>query len=192
MTVNKSSRDESKSDALDETLQELPNLEVTGKGINFDPIYLIDTWKEPVTKTKRITVAANLPSGVNKSDPTLCVTEDGMTLEITVTWPDPKINLEVLHQKSLQLSQEDSTRTFTMYHPAVLSLEDALNRKRPRANANVISTGNIPLSFPVQMQIDQKSNLHFKASAAKIVYIELKGISESYATVNDGDEFEEF
>ena len=91
-----------------------------------------------------------------------------------------------------KLSKENRTRTFTMYHPAVLGLEDSLKRKRPRANSNVISTAHIPLPFPVHTQIDEKSNLHFKASGAKIVYVELKGIAESYAIVNDEEEFEEF
>ena len=56
----------------------------------------------------------------------------------------------------------------------------------------MISTAHIPLTFQVQTQTDDKSNLHFKASGAIIVYIELKGTAESYAFVNDDEEFEEF
>ena len=181
----------SESSSVHKAVQELPNHKVTGESTRCDLLYLIVTWEEPVTKTERITAVTDLPSGVTKNDFTLRVMEDGMALEIIVMWPNPMINLEVLHQKWLQLSQEDSTRTFSMYHPTVLGLEDDLKRRTARENSKVISIVYIPLPFPVQTQTDEKSDLHFKASGAKIAYVELKGLAESYAIVNDEEEFEE-
>ena len=79
-----------------------------------------------------------------------------------------------------------------MFHPAVLALEDALKSKRDRASDDVVSKTRIPLPFAVQTHIEGKSNLFFKSSGAKIVYIELKAMAESYALIADNAEFEEF
>ena len=156
----------------------------------FDTLHLICTWEEPVMITKLNTVVANFPSGVNENDFTILIVEDESTLEITFTWPDPMINLEILHQKLHRRSGEDGTCTSTIYHPVVLDLEDALKIKRPQANSNVISTARITLPFAVQALIDQKSNSFFKSTAGKVVCIKVREIAESYAIVNDDEEFE--
>ena len=105
-----------------------------------------------------------------------------MTLEIIVTWSDPLIKFEILHQKLLQRFQEDSTRTFTIHHTAVLGLKDALKSKRLRKNSNVISAAHTLLPFADQTQIDQKSSYNSNLLELKMVYVELRGIAESYAT----------
>ena len=76
---------------------------------------------------------------------------------------------------------------FTMFHPAVLSLEDALKEKRERASDSVVSTARIPLPFPLQTHIEGKTNLFFKQSGTKLVYVELKATAESYSHVSVGD-----
>ena len=158
----------------------------------FEPLTLVGEWEEPVTKTKRITVVLDLPSGVNKNDFTLRVLQGGMILELSATWPSPMLDLELLHQKWLTKPNNDQSLPFTMYHPAALSLEDALKKKRARANDSVGSTTHIQLPFAVQTQILEKSNLYFKDSTTKVVYVEFKAIEEAYAIVNDNDDFEEF
>ena len=97
--MTKPFREVSESSELNEIVKELPNHEVTEKEMKFDPPHTIGTWKEPFTKTKRITVVAYLPSGVNKNVFTIRVLEEGMTLELTVTWLETKIKIEILLQK---------------------------------------------------------------------------------------------
>jgi len=165
-------------------------IELIVKDSYFKPLYIIGEWEEPETKTKRLTVALVLPSGVNRSDFTLQVLEDGLSLQLTVQWPAPLVNLKLLHQKWLRPVEKDSDPLFTMFHPKVLALEDALKKKRLRATDDVISTAKIPLPFPVQTHIESKTNLGFKESGTKLVYIELKAMAETYAVANDNQEFE--
>jgi len=73
----------------------------------FKPLYLIGEWEEPGTKTKRLTVAIVLPSGVNKSDFTIQVLDAGLLLQLTVKWPVPLVDLELLHQKWLRPVDKD-------------------------------------------------------------------------------------
>jgi len=143
-------------------------------------------------KTKRLTIALVLPSGVNKSDFTLQVLEGGVLLQLTVKWPEPLVDLNLLHQKWLRPVEKDDNTLFTMFHPKVLALEDALKKKRMRATDDVISTAKIILPFPVQTHVESKTNLGFKESGTKLVYIELKAMAENYAVANDNDEFEEY
>jgi len=158
----------------------------------FKPLYIVGEWEEPGTKTKRLTLALVLPSGVNKSDFTLQVLEGGLTLELTVQWPAPLIDLNLLHQKWLREAKKDEDCPFTMFHPKVLSLEDALKKKRKRAADSVTSTARILLPFAVQTHIESKTNLAFKDSGTKLVYVDLKAMAETYAVVKDNDEFQEF
>lgn len=112
-------------------------------------------------------------------------------LELTVSCPEHLVDLELLHKK--WLSEGAAAQSpFTMFHPAVLALEDALKSRRERASDMVVSTARIPLPFVVQTHIEGKSNLFFKESATKIVYVELKAKTESYAVANHEDDFEEF
>jgi len=46
--------------------------------------------------------------------------------------------------------------------------------------------------FRVQTHIESKTNLGFKDSGTKLVYVDLKAMAEKYAVVNDDEEFEEF
>ena len=71
-----------------------------------------------------------------------------------------------------------------MYHAAVLGLENTLKEKRHRASENVSSTARIPLPFAVQTHIKSKSNLSFRASGTKAVYVELKAMTENYSVAN--------
>lgn len=57
--------------------------ELTISDGSFKPLSLFGVWEEPSTKTKRITVAVVLPSGVNKSDFSLWVPDGGKVLELT-------------------------------------------------------------------------------------------------------------
>jgi len=67
-----------------------------------------------------------------------------------------------------------------------------LNKKRQRAADDVVSTAEIILPFLVQTHIESKTNLGFKESGTKLVYIDLKAMAENYAIAQDEDEFEQF
>ena len=92
----------------------------------FKQLYLVGVSEDPATKTKRITVVIVLPSGINKNDFALFVPGGGKLLQLQVTWPDPIVCLELLHQKWLRNSGRTQKVQFTMFHPAVISLKHAL------------------------------------------------------------------
>ena len=118
-------------------------------------------------------------SGVNKSEFNLRVLEGGITQELSIIWPGPLIDLEISHQKRVRQNEDGSTPTLTMYYPGILALEDSLKKKRLRANDNFLSTARIELPFAVQTQIEFKTNLLFKLTATKVVYVELKAMTNT-------------
>lgn len=54
---------------------------------------------KPETKTKHLTVAILLPSGVSVGSFSVCVSEDVLSLFLVVAWPDLLTNLKHLHRK---------------------------------------------------------------------------------------------
>ncbi len=154
-------------------------------------VYFIRACEEPV-KRQKITVVIDLQYEVSRSDFTTRVLEGGIVLELAVTWPIPMVDLEAFHRKWVLLSDSQSSPTFTMHQPEVLALENALKRKYDRADDNASSTARINFTFPVQTQIESKTNLLFNISGTKRVFVELKELTETYAVVKDKDEFEEF
>lgn len=67
---------------------------------SFVPLYLLSTWKEPRTTNDRISLAINLPSGVDVGDFSYRVVEGGREFEISVIWPKPLVDPTVLHKQS--------------------------------------------------------------------------------------------
>ena len=137
--------------------------------------------------TRRITAAVVLPSGVESGDFSICVAPGGMSLEITVEWPEPLVDLTIMHRKWLS---GGSTGDFQVFHPKYTGFEHALKNVRDRSSDTVVSVARIPLPFPVQTHIDSKFNLAWRESSTKMVYIEMKAFAEQYSVVNDEDEFE--
>ena len=136
------------------------------------PLSYIGIWEEPNTKTKRVTVVITLPPGVRKQDFAISVSKGGKQLELTVTWPDPMVNVELLHRKWLPNSEKRAQNQFTMFHPFVLSLEDALKKRRDRAQDAVKSKARVLLPFEVQTRIEGERNFFFTDSGAKIINVE--------------------
>lgn len=101
------------------------------------------------------------------------------------------INLSMKHLKWLRPSQTDETPRFITSHPAVIAFKNELKKRREWATEYVVSTDCLSLPFAVQTQIEEKSNLFFVSSIAKVVYVELKAMNDSYTTVNDADKFEQ-
>ena len=58
----------------------------------FKSLNIVATREEPVTKTKRITVVARLPSSANKIDFTIRILEGGMASKSVKKWPSPMIH----------------------------------------------------------------------------------------------------
>lgn len=132
--------------------------------LSFKPWYLMSTWTEPGTTTKRITVAIVLPSGVGKGDFSVRATEDGKWVELTVVWPNPLIDLDTLHRKWLWQSSGLSQAVragerFERYHSKCVGFEASLKELQDRVSETIESVARISLPFPVQTRIDSKSNL---------------------------------
>ena len=82
---------------------------------NFKPIYLIGEWEDR-REEQRVTVAVLMPSGSfeNLRDHDLKVSDDGMSLQLTVTWTRSMTDLNFLHK-----SEIDSDPKIFEHHPGV-------------------------------------------------------------------------
>lgn len=87
----------------------------------FRPLTLISEWVEPKSLTRRLTICVNLPSGIEVSGFSVRVVEGGEFLEVTVVWPKPFLDVEVLHRKWIKLEKEDS-EFMSGYHPEISRL----------------------------------------------------------------------
>ena len=108
----------------------------------FRPLYLLSEWSEPGTTTKRITVAIVLPSGIETGNFSIRIVEDGKCLLLVVQWPDPLMDLRMMHKKWLS-----QTNGFQMYHPKVSGFETGLKRLRKRTIDYIESSARILLPF---------------------------------------------
>ena len=79
---------------VDDNFEKRLDAEVSFGPLELKPFYLLSKWAEPGTKTKRISVAVVLPSGVPKCSFYAHVADRGPFLEITVTWPAPLIDVD--------------------------------------------------------------------------------------------------
>ncbi len=101
--------------------------------------------------------------------------------------PAPLAILNMMQRKRLS---KDSPRIFQLFHPRYAGFKDALKQVRDRVSDNLVSIARIPLPFAVQIRIDQKCNLAWRDSAAKMIRVEVKTFVELYSVVNDEKYFE--
>lgn len=144
--------------------------EVSSAG--FVPLHLLFDWIELGTTTRRHTVALLLPSGVVTGMFSVRVSEDGLFLELTVSWPGPFIDLKHLHRKWLASKENDRIKLF---RPKLIGFETSLTTCRTKDTEYEKSTSRIDLVFQVQTHIYEKYNLGLSDSSAKDFYVELRG-----------------
>ena len=160
--------------------------ELTMGELVFKPLYLLAEWDELGNKTKHVTVAIVLPSGVGKGGFSLHVPDHGETLELSVYWPSPLVDLQKMHGKWIN----GKSATDSFLHRVILAFENALRKKRSRASERVTSTARIPLPIQVQTHIERKHNLAWADSSTRMIYVDLKARAEEYGMVDDTSEFE--
>lgn len=131
---------------------------------SFKPIYFLSNWFEQVTTTKCFTFIILLPSGIPAGQFSVRQSEDEFALLLTVTWPEPLINLEKLHRKWFTPNSLDRIE---MYHLKMAGFEQFSKLCRTRNTASVESTAKIPL--PIQVHISGKYNLEWTDSNAGVV-----------------------
>ena len=78
---------------------------------------------------------------------------------------------------------------FTMFYPAVLSLEDELKKRRQYAHDFMVPSTRILLAFSYTDA--HLNNFFLKIPDTKAIYMELKAISQRYAASNSRDDFKE-
>lgn len=140
-------------------------------------------WQEPRTTTMRLSFAIVLPSGITGFK--VRVIEEGDCLELTVDWPKPLTDINMMHRKWLVNDSE-----FTDVHPKILGFEAALKNLRENCTESVHSTAQIGLPFSVESHIDGKYNIGWREDSTRMLYVDLKATVDEYAAVNDLDEFE--
>ena len=135
---------------------------------SFEPLHLLAEWEHPIHKTKMVTVAVLLPSGVSTGAWHTSVESGGSVLELTVSWPVSLLDMKVLHSKWLH-PKGGYDGTFSQFHPQFLALENALRGLRDRVTDGIESTALFPLPFPVETHIYFVAPLAHKPTGNKIL-----------------------
>ena len=115
---------------------------------NFKPIYIIGEWEDQ-REEQRVTVAILKPSGSFETtrDHDLRVSDDGLSLELSVTWPQSMTDLNFLHRSKIDFDSKQFEQ-----HLRVLSFRPYLRKLRTKADDKINSTCKIPL--PIQVKRD--------------------------------------
>lgn len=158
-----------------------------GDHLSFKPLHLVSTWVEPLTTTKRLSLAIVLPSGIGPGQLSVRVAEGGQWVELTVAWPDQLVKPEVMHKKWLDPT---STERFESCHPKCIGFENALKKLRARSLDQFESAARIPLPFPAQSHIHGKHNLAWRSNGVRMLHVGLKAFVEDCAAVSDSESFE--
>lgn len=152
----------------------------------FKPIYIVGELEDQ-REEQRVTVAILMPSGSfeNHRDHDLKVSDDGMSLELCVTWPRSMTDLSFLHKSEIDLDP----KTFE-YHPRVLSYRPYLRKLRSKADHKVTSTCAIPLPIQVKRDIAlvRKCSRLFgwHGAGQKVLYVTLEAPDKDYAIDEEG------
>ena len=97
--------------------------ELTAGELAFKPFFMISSWDERSTLTKRLCVAIILPSGVGSGDFTITVVDGAHFLQLAVRWPKPLVDVSIMHLWKLS----NPSSGFMPYHPSVIGFESALS-----------------------------------------------------------------
>lgn len=153
---------------------------------SFKPIYIIGE-REDQREEQRVTVAILMPSGSLEEarDHILNVSDDGRSLELTVTWPRSMTDLFFLHK-----SEVDSDPKKYEQHPRVLSFRPYLRRLRTKADHKITSTCHIPLPIEVKRDIalvrKRRKLFGWKGTGQKVLYVTLEAPDKDYAVDDEG------
>lgn len=60
--------------------------------------YIVSLWNEPGMRTRCLSVAVLLPSGIESGLFSVCVAEEGKTVDISYHWPNELVNILILHK----------------------------------------------------------------------------------------------
>ena len=120
--------------------------------LQFQPIHLLYTWKDPLSKDDRVSVAILLPTGVSEKPGDLQIAlENETVLKITVMWPSATTSVPQLMQKWLSC---DIGTAMKEYYPQVQGFFDLLENFQAREGDSVYSTTQIPLLFIVKTDFE--------------------------------------
>ncbi|PXF42241.1 hypothetical protein BWQ96_08037 [Gracilariopsis chorda] len=148
---------------------------------------MLSVWTEPETTLKRVTAAVVLPSGVGRGEFLIQIIDGGECLELSVTWPQPLVDVELMHRRWLQSVHADRMQS---YHPKIIGFQNSLRNLKGKVTEDVKSVARILFPFPVQSHIAQKDNLAWIGNDARVIYIEMKQVQlDDYSKVNDNDNF---
>lgn len=149
----------------------------------FKPLYLISSWRETFTTRQCLSAAILLPSGIDTYK--IRVVDDGMMLQLTVTWPKAMTDIRMLHHYWLVLQ---NSNTISEQHPKIGGFEECLRKRRPTMDDDVLSVANIPLPCAVETTIEEEP-LWWEDSGVRIVYVDMKSALDAYSSAQPTKRF---
>lgn len=113
-----------------------------------------------------------LPCGVGSGSFSVRLVDDAQCLVLSVKWPEPFLDLPVMHKKLIS-----NSTGFEMCHPKVSGFEASLKRLRKKTTYFIELCARIIL-FAVQSHILSKHNLGWRENGSRIVYVDLRAVVE--------------
>ena len=146
----------------------------------FKPIYIIGEWEDE-REERRVTVAILMPSGSFETprDHDFKVSDDGMSLDLTVVWPRSMTDMFFLHKSEI----DQDCKTYE-HHPRLLSFRPYLRRLRSKADQKINSTCAIPLPTQVKPDIAlarrRRKLFVWLNTGQKVLYVTLEALEQDY------------
>ena len=106
---------------------------------SFKSISLITEYEDPDTKTKMFGIALILLSGVGRGEWNTEVINGGISLELTLNWPQELVNLYWLNKKVTTTTYRSRQRSLSEIYPRYLGFENAMRHLRERKDGKITS-----------------------------------------------------
>lgn len=136
-------------------------------------------WKEPTTLTDRVSVYIQLLAGSSNDDFELELSEDGMSLHLTLYWLRPMTDPAMMLRKWLRESTSNTDKAGEI-HAELQAFAENLRQYRSNRNERICSITAIPLPIRVQQEFVSQSWLQWSETAFQGILVRLKGRDVSY------------
>ena len=154
--------------------------EIAGE-VEWNPIFYKKEWKDK-NLTKCISFIINMPSGVASQDSKALdpkITDQGMTLSISVDWPEPMTDVDaifdIIEEDDDEPLSDDMTR-------AKFQLKEEVQEMKGNIRKKMRAVAKFPLPFPICEKID-RIELTGHDDGTDVLFATLKAPTKDYLDV---------
>eukprot|EP00171_Calliarthron_tuberculosum_P003541 IDg3541t1 len=171
--------DDEEVDITEQKNIEMPGAEFLMSPLQFKPLYMLGSWKDPRTKDDKISIAVLLPSGISEHPGDIVATVvDDWFMQLSVTWPTSFMSTVQLMHIWLQ---GDGVEKIEDYHPHFQSFSAFRERFQTSEEDKIHSVARIPLPFAVKSDFEQHL-LGWHGTSQTVLFLILSAPSRNFTT----------